>query len=215
MQAMWKHRKALTDSGVSGRFGRVGLPFLTLFGVALPLLAPVIDIMLLYGLVFWELGATMTGWGLMLALQLLTAAVAFRFDHESLRPLWRLPLQQFAYRQLMYLVLIQSAVTALTGGRLRWHKLHRAGLTGARSTTAEAPMIPSTPSVPGQGLAPAVDTWPPVLGQMNEPEHPATGRATARPPVPAQALPPYSDDDLPSAGSPPGGGSGPVFTRGV
>ena len=29
MQAMWKHRKALTDSGDSGRFGRVGLPFNT------------------------------------------------------------------------------------------------------------------------------------------------------------------------------------------
>ena len=46
MQAMWKHRKALTDSGASGRFGRRGLPFLALFGVALPLLAPVVDIML-------------------------------------------------------------------------------------------------------------------------------------------------------------------------
>ena len=27
----------------------------------------------------------------------------------------------------MYLVLIQSLVTALTGGRLRWHKLRRTG----------------------------------------------------------------------------------------
>ncbi|MFI7541186.1 bifunctional polysaccharide deacetylase/glycosyltransferase family 2 protein [Actinoplanes sp. NPDC049599] len=215
MQAMWKHRKALTDSGASGRFGRVGLPFLTLFGVALPLLAPVVDIMLLYGLVFWELSATVVAWGLMLALQLLTAAVAFRFDHESMRPLWRLPLQQFAYRQLMYLVLIQSAVTAMTGARLRWHKLHRAGLTGARTPAAEAPMIPSTPPGPGHGVAPAVDTWPPVLGQVTDPAHPAAGRATARPPVPSQALPPDTDEDLPSAGSPPGGGSGPVFTRGV
>jgi cellulose synthase/poly-beta-1,6-N-acetylglucosamine synthase-like glycosyltransferase/peptidoglycan/xylan/chitin deacetylase (PgdA/CDA1 family) len=215
MQAMWKHRKALTDSGASGRFGRVGLPFLTMFGVALPLLAPVVDIMLLYGLVFWELRATMIGWGTMLALQLFTAAVAFRFDHESMRPLWRLPLQQFAYRQLMYLVLIQSAVTAMTGARLRWHKLHRAGLTGARSTAAEAPMIPSIPPGPSHGLAPAVDTWPPVLDQVSDPAHPAAGRATARPPVPSQSLPPYTDDDLPSAGSPPGGGSGPVVTRGV
>ena len=216
MQAMWKHRKALTDSGDSGRFGRVGLPFLALFGVALPLLAPVVDIMLLYGLVFWELRATMIAWGLMLALQLFTAAVAFRFDHESMRPLWRLPLQQFAYRQLMYLVLIQSAVTALTGGRLRWHKLHRAGLTGARNLTPEAPMIPATtPAVPNQGLAPAVDTWPPVLTQVHDPAHPAAGRATARPPVPTQALGPYAPEDLPSAGSPPGGGSGPVFTRGA
>ncbi|GAA3335903.1 glycosyltransferase [Amorphoplanes nipponensis] len=216
MQAMWKHRKALTDSGDSGRFGRVGLPFLALFGVALPLLAPVVDIMLLYGLVFWELSATMIAWGLMLALQLFTAAVAFRFDHESLRPLWRLPLQQFAYRQLMYLVLIQSAVTAMTGARLRWHKLHRAGLTGARDLTAEAPMIPSTPpGVPGQSVAPAVDTWPPVLGRLSGPGHPAAGRATARPPVPAQAPPPDETHDLPSAGSPPGGGSGPVVTRGA
>ena len=70
---------------------------------------------------------------LAIALQLFTAAVAFRFDRESMVPLWRLPLQQFAYRQLMYLVLMQSAVTALTGGRLRWHKLHRAGLAGAAS----------------------------------------------------------------------------------
>jgi cellulose synthase/poly-beta-1,6-N-acetylglucosamine synthase-like glycosyltransferase/peptidoglycan/xylan/chitin deacetylase (PgdA/CDA1 family) len=189
MQAMWKHRRALTDSGDSGRFGRVGLPFLALFGVALPLLAPVVDIMLVYGLVFWELSATMIGWGTMLALQLFTAAVAFRFDRESMRPLWRLPLQQFAYRQLMYLVLIQSVVTALTGGRLRWHKLHRAGLGGPRS----AQDVPATPPVralvPSQGLAPAVDSWPPVLGQRRPPVHPAAGRATARPPVPSQARP--------------------------
>ncbi len=215
MQAMWKHRKALTDSGPSGRFGRVGLPFLAFFGVALPLIAPVVDIMLLYGLVFWELSATVVGWGLMLALQLFTAAVAFRFDNESMRPLWRLPLQQFAYRQLMYLVLIQSAVTAMTGGRLRWHKLHRAGLTGSRALAAEAPMIPSTPPLPRHGIAPAVDTWPPVLDQVSDPVHPATGRATARPPVPSQAPAPYETEDLPSAGSPPGGGSGPVFTRGA
>ncbi|HEX8345778.1 MAG TPA: bifunctional polysaccharide deacetylase/glycosyltransferase family 2 protein, partial [Actinoplanes sp.] len=100
MQAMWKHRQALFDGGDSGRFGRRGLPFLALFGVALPMLAPVVDIMLIYGLVFWELGATVTAWFAMLGLQLITAAVAFRFDREPMRPLWKLPLQQFAYRQL-------------------------------------------------------------------------------------------------------------------
>jgi cellulose synthase/poly-beta-1,6-N-acetylglucosamine synthase-like glycosyltransferase/peptidoglycan/xylan/chitin deacetylase (PgdA/CDA1 family) len=195
MQAMWKHRKALIDSGPSGRFGRVGLPFLALFGVALPLLAPVVDIMLVYGLLFWEIDETAIAWLGMLALQMFTAAVAFRFDREPLTPLWRLPLQQFAYRQLMYLVLIQSATTALTGGRLRWHKLHRAGLGGARS---EAVMGE-------QNVAPAVDTWPPVQGQIPAARHPASGRATA---VPVQ--PRFDSVELPSAGSPPGGGSGPV-----
>jgi hypothetical protein len=138
----------------------------------------------------------------MLILQLFTAAVAFRFDRESMRPLWRLPLQQFAYRQLMYLVLIQSATTALTGGRLRWHKLQRAGL------------VPRTPlpDPPAQSVAPPVDTWPSTLGQARERRHPAAGRAVARPAVPAQGSPAFGPEDLPSAGSPPAGGSGPVRT---
>ncbi|WP_372338973.1 bifunctional polysaccharide deacetylase/glycosyltransferase family 2 protein [Actinoplanes sp. RD1] len=211
MQAMWKHRHALRDSGPSGRFGRVGLPFLALFGVALPMLAPVVDIMLLYGLVFWELSATLQAWLAMLALQLFTAAVAFRFDRESMVPLWRLPLQQFAYRQLMYLVLIQSAVTALTGGRLRWHKLHRVGLNGVRS----APVVESgkPPVLPQQSVAPPIDTWPPSRDQMTATAvHPPTGRATARPPVPIQ----YDRyDGYPPAGSPPAGESGPAYTRGA
>nr|WP_221375575.1 bifunctional polysaccharide deacetylase/glycosyltransferase family 2 protein [Actinoplanes polyasparticus] len=205
MQAMWKHRRALFDKGPSGRFGRIGLPFLALFGVALPMLAPVVDIMLLYGLVFWELEETMVAWLGMLALQLFTAAVAFRFDKESLKPLWRLPLQQFAYRQLMYLVLMQSATTAMTGGRLRWHKLHRAGL-GARAGTVPPPPPPMT------AVAPVVDTWPSTLGQSRPETHPAAGRAVARPAVPAQATRDLGPEDLPSAGSPPGGGSGPVYT---
>ena len=226
MQAMWKHRKALTDSGASGRFGRRGLPFLALFGVVLPLLAPVVDIMLVYGLVFWELKATVIAWSAMLALQMLTAVVAFRFDSESLRPLWRLPLQQFAYRQLMYLVLMQSATTALTGGRLRWHKLHRAGLVRSGpavklppGTDSAAVKLPpgsgsAAESAPGR-VAPALDTWPPVAGAVTATLHPAAGRAVARPAVPSRpSLPDGSLDpyDLPSAGSPPGGGSGPVFT---
>ena len=41
-----------------------------------------------------------------------------------------LPLQQFVYRQLMYLVLIQSTLTALTGARLRWQKLRPLGHGG-------------------------------------------------------------------------------------
>jgi peptidoglycan-N-acetylglucosamine deacetylase len=124
MQAMWKHRRALLERGT---FGRFGLPFLALFGVALPLLAPVIDLLAVYGLLFLGWTETAVAWVGMLALQAATAAVAFRLDRENHRPLWVLPLQQFAYRQLMYLVLLQSVVTALTGVRLRWQRMHRTG----------------------------------------------------------------------------------------
>ncbi|GAA0260620.1 bifunctional polysaccharide deacetylase/glycosyltransferase family 2 protein [Cryptosporangium japonicum] len=127
MQAMWKHRGAFLDRGPSGRFGRIGLPFLALFGVVLPLLAPLIDIFLIYGLLYYDAGLTVVGWLGMLAVQLIIAVVAFRLDQEPLRPLWAFPLQQIVYRQLMYVVLIQSVATALTGARLRWQKLRRTG----------------------------------------------------------------------------------------
>ena len=57
----------------------------------------------------------------------MSAAYAFRLDGERLAPLWSLPLQQFVYRQLMYLVVIQSVASALYGIRLRWHVMRRTG----------------------------------------------------------------------------------------
>ncbi|MET7747000.1 glycosyltransferase [Micromonospora sp. NPDC005367] len=128
MQAMWKHRRSLFDRGASGRYTRRCLLFLSLFGVLLPLVAPVIDLLALYGLFFLDRTETVVAWLIMLVLQTVTAAVAFRLDREKLGVLWVLPLQQFVYRQLMYLVMVQSVVTALTGGRLGWQKLRRTGL---------------------------------------------------------------------------------------
>ena len=61
------------------------------------------------------------------ALQLALAGYAFRLDGESPRALWALPIQQFVYRQLMYLVVIESVVSAVVGTRLRWHHLQRTG----------------------------------------------------------------------------------------
>ena len=65
--------------------------------------------------------------GLFLLVQVLLGAYALHLDHEPLRAVWALPLQQFVYRQLMYLVVIQSVVTALAGARLDWQPLQRRG----------------------------------------------------------------------------------------
>ena len=127
MQAMWKHRHAVRDSGASGRFGRRGLPFIAMFSVVLPLLAPLIDLMAVYGLLFLDREITALGWLAMLVVQILTAVLAFRLDREKLRPLWTLPLQQIVYRQIMYLVLLHSALAAVAGRRLSWQKMHRTG----------------------------------------------------------------------------------------
>ncbi|WP_405898015.1 glycosyltransferase [Streptomyces sp. NBC_00727] len=131
MQAIWKHRRAVIEGGASGRFGRVGLPFVSLFMVVAPLLAPLIDVFLLYGLVFGPTEKTVGAWLGVLAVQLVCAAYAFRLDRERMTHLFSLPLQQVLYRQLMYVVLLQSWITALTGGRLRWQKLRRTGVVEA------------------------------------------------------------------------------------
>ncbi|MFJ9583742.1 glycosyltransferase [Streptomyces acidicola] len=131
MQAIWKHRRAIIEKGASGRFGRVGLPLVSLFMVVAPLLAPLIDVFLLYGLVFGPTEKTIGAWLGVLAVQAVCAAYAFRLDRERMTHLVSLPLQQILYRQLMYVVLLQSWITALTGGRLRWQKLRRTGVVGA------------------------------------------------------------------------------------
>ncbi|MFJ8821815.1 glycosyltransferase [Streptomyces sp. NPDC102467] len=131
MQAIWKHRRALIERGPSGRFGRVGLPLVSLFMVLAPLLAPLIDVFLLYGVVFGPTQKTIVAWLGVLAVQAVCAAYAFRLDKERMTHLISLPLQQLLYRQLMYVVLLQSWITALTGGRLRWQKLRRTGALGS------------------------------------------------------------------------------------
>ncbi|MFF3884597.1 bifunctional polysaccharide deacetylase/glycosyltransferase family 2 protein [Streptomyces sp. NPDC001914] len=130
MQALWKHRKSLTDKGPSGRFGRVGMPLVVLFQIVTPVFAPLIDVFTAYSMIFVDFRAALLAWLAVLAVQLICAAYAFRLDGEKYRYLAMLPLQQLAYRQMMYLVLIHSCVTALTGGRLRWQKLKRTGEVG-------------------------------------------------------------------------------------
>ncbi len=135
MQAMWKHRRAVVESGASGRLGRRGLAYLTMFQVLLPLAAPMVDIYGVYGAIFLPPLQTAAVWLGFTALQALTAAYALRLDGERYGPIWSLPLQQIVYRQLMYLVVIQSTVMALIGDRLRWHRMVRTGAATAHART--------------------------------------------------------------------------------
>jgi cellulose synthase/poly-beta-1,6-N-acetylglucosamine synthase-like glycosyltransferase/peptidoglycan/xylan/chitin deacetylase (PgdA/CDA1 family) len=126
MQAVWKHRSALWRPGEQ-RIGRRGIPYLVLFQILLPVMAPLIDAFTLYGIVFLDPTVVIGYWLAFNFLLLGTAVFAFVLDGESLKPLWAMPLQQLVYRQLMYLVVIQSVVSALLGIRLRWQHVQRTG----------------------------------------------------------------------------------------
>lgn len=143
MQAMWKHRRSVVEGGASGRFGRRALLMLALYQVMLPTLAPLIDVYLLYGLVFLDPLRTAAFWFGVLAVQMVAGWYAFRLDRERLGPLLSMPLQQFAYRQLMYVVIIQSVATAWAGVRFRWQKLDRISRPDEATAPQAAPAPPA------------------------------------------------------------------------
>jgi len=126
LQSVWKHRAAFWRHGEHA-IGRRGLPYLVLFQIALPLFAPLIDLFSIYGLLFLDPLAILGFWITFTGLQLLLGWYAFRLDRESPRVLWAMPLQQFVYRQLMYLVVVESVLTALQGSRLHWRPIARRG----------------------------------------------------------------------------------------
>jgi hypothetical protein len=64
-------------------------------------------------------------------MQTLICGYALRLDGERLTPLWALPLQQAVYRQLLYLVTVQSLIAALLGSQQRWQPLRRTGVFAA------------------------------------------------------------------------------------
>ncbi|WP_370369924.1 bifunctional polysaccharide deacetylase/glycosyltransferase family 2 protein [Catenulispora sp. GP43] len=130
LQAMWKHRRSVLRGGAEGKLGRRGLTYMLLFQVLMPLLAPVVDVFAIYGLVFNDAARVGAVWLAFLAVQMVMALYAFKLDHERPTALWTLPLQQVVYRQLMYLVVIHSLVTAVVGTRLRWQRVQRYGSLG-------------------------------------------------------------------------------------
>src|SRR4051812_5109028 len=126
MQAVWKHKGAGLRRD-QRRIGWIGLPYLVFFQIALPLMAPLIDVFAIYGIVFLDPVPVIGYWLAFNLMNLVLGFYAFHLDRESPRPLWAMPLQQFVYRQLMYLVVIESVISALAGTRIRWHQIERTG----------------------------------------------------------------------------------------
>jgi cellulose synthase/poly-beta-1,6-N-acetylglucosamine synthase-like glycosyltransferase/peptidoglycan/xylan/chitin deacetylase (PgdA/CDA1 family) len=126
MQAVWKHKGAALHRN-QRRIGLIGIPYLVFFQIALPLLAPLIDVFAVYGILFLDPVPVLAYWVGFNLLNIMLGWYACRLDHESPRPLWAMPLQQFVYRQLMYLVVIESVISALAGTRIRWQHMERTG----------------------------------------------------------------------------------------
>jgi peptidoglycan-N-acetylglucosamine deacetylase len=139
MQTAWKHRRAARTAPGAGWFS---IPDLWVTGVALGLLAPLADLVLVAVLagaaVDMALGRPvvtgdaaplmLAGWLALPLVDLLTALVAFGFARGE-RPalLLLVPLQRLLYRPLLYFTLYRAVARALAGRLAEWGKLIRLG----------------------------------------------------------------------------------------
>lgn len=136
IQSAWKHRTALWGRGEHA-FGRRAVGVLLAFQILLPLAAPLIDLFAIYSILFLDPMPILAFWGAFNLFQLTLAWVAFGLDGESRRPLWALPLQQLAWRQITYFVVLDGVISALTGRQMGWRHLERTGaiVTAGKSST--------------------------------------------------------------------------------
>jgi cellulose synthase/poly-beta-1,6-N-acetylglucosamine synthase-like glycosyltransferase/peptidoglycan/xylan/chitin deacetylase (PgdA/CDA1 family)/spore germination protein YaaH len=158
LQCLWKHRGAL---GRCGWFGCLALPALWVFQVLFQLVAPLVDLQMLYVLASFvqkwvTAGLLRQDWqplphathmllqtgffyALFFSVELAGAGIAFRLDRERPGILWWLFWQRFVYRQMMYSVVWKSVLHALRGMRSGWGKLERKGTVRmSPAGTAEA-----------------------------------------------------------------------------
>jgi cellulose synthase/poly-beta-1,6-N-acetylglucosamine synthase-like glycosyltransferase/peptidoglycan/xylan/chitin deacetylase (PgdA/CDA1 family)/spore germination protein YaaH len=143
LQCLWKHRSALFHYGW---FGGLALPSLWLFQIAAQILAPLVDLQLLFaavsGLIKWIAALSHTDvepaadpmlWvivGIYVAFMVLELAagwVAYGLDRSDRKEIWLLPTQRFVYRQIMYVVVWRSLLRAAGGVSHAWGKLRRTG----------------------------------------------------------------------------------------
>ena len=139
LQCVWKHRAGLFNPK-QPVLGFVALPQVWMFQIALALVAPLVDLAVVFSLVLalrdflmhpteWNhqlLSQTLLYWGAFVLVDLSAAALGMAFERDApWGSLGWLPAQRFGYRQLMYHVVVKAVITAVHGPEVGWNKLER------------------------------------------------------------------------------------------
>lgn len=143
LQCVWKHRDAFFRRKY-GTLGMIALPNVFLFQLLLPAISPIADLMFVLSIVTVWLNAmdhrvdgrltygltnleqVLTYYAVFLVVDWLAAVLAFLMESDEDKQLtWLIFLQRFAYRQVMYWVVVRSFAAALSGRLVGWGKLDR------------------------------------------------------------------------------------------
>ncbi|HEX6535290.1 MAG TPA: glycosyltransferase [Gemmatimonadaceae bacterium] len=139
LQCVWKHRDVFFRPRY-GSLGFVAFPNVAIFQLFFPFVSPIADAMFLWSLVsVWlvrqqhggtyaltSLEQVLAYYAAFLLVDWLATMVGFVLEPGEDRSLgWLVFLQRFAYRQVMYWVVVRSFVAALRGRVVGWGKLER------------------------------------------------------------------------------------------
>jgi peptidoglycan-N-acetylglucosamine deacetylase len=139
LQCLWKHREVMLKPRF-GALGLIALPQTWLFQFLFSVIAPFVDLTLIWRLIMSGfdllehrdqfdsaiLQKVLIYYLIFLAVDLGTAALALAMERrEKVTLLPWLPLQRFGYRQLMYYIVVKAGIAALFGPLVRWGKLER------------------------------------------------------------------------------------------
>ncbi len=139
LQCAWKHRDALFKRKY-GTLGSIALPNTWLFQLLLTALSPLADFMFVFSLFsVWltfkthgetyaltDLEHVLMFYGVFLLSDWGGAMIAFLMEPDEEKGLsWLIMLQRFAYRQIMYSVVLKSFVAAIRGKVVGWGILER------------------------------------------------------------------------------------------
>ncbi|WP_260924432.1 glycosyltransferase [Novosphingobium sp. 9] len=141
LQCLWKHRAVLRKGEPRG-LAWFGMPQAWVFQILFAAISPVIDLALLISIIGTWVRVQQHGWAqtqtdvlrmgvywvVFVAVDLIAGWIAYRMEPQRQRfPGLMLIAQRFAYRQLMYSVVIRSISAALRGRVVGWGKLERTG----------------------------------------------------------------------------------------
>ena len=139
LQCLFKHRAALFSRKIPA-LGWVALPQVWLFQILLTVIAPLVDLAMVWSLVSAYMASRshpveydpdglirgIATWTTFILLDLAAGMLGMAMERRApWADLPWLPLQRFGYRQMMYYVVIKAVNTALHGRRVGWGKLER------------------------------------------------------------------------------------------
>jgi peptidoglycan/xylan/chitin deacetylase (PgdA/CDA1 family)/spore germination protein YaaH/GT2 family glycosyltransferase len=139
LQCLFKHRQALL-SRKTPALGFVALPQVWLFQIVLTVIAPLVDLAMVWSLISAYMAShshpveydpdglirAIATWSAFVLLDLAAGMLGMAMERRApWADLPWLPLQRFGYRQMMYYVVIRACSTAVKGQRVGWGKLER------------------------------------------------------------------------------------------